>query len=573
MPGERASFAALCLPTALLWIAAFLLGAAAHASGTPAQGDPNPSSLEARVGWLDQCLAIKNDALQPGTSVTFLIFDPARTELVEYGTFTHRVAGRIVEKTRSVERCRALSFRINDAPDITFYEVVLDGGLSAKHHTGIGILGLAPDADLIDMNGDGAQESFTLCHTGAGFRFDMWAGEARTGERLWSGTSHFGRSFMNGNCEYGPDFPLVFSLLDLEVGYMDGCLAIRNPTLQPGTPVAVMTIGDGDRFLTDRVLDLRLNGTIVAKTTSDEHCPPLSEMRRIESEGFTFYTVALQDGPLMHPEEDGVFGIGIVGLPQDTQWIDLDGNGRADSFTACKYYEGLEFVIWSGAPYGGEQLWNEYYYLGYETDEIECPLSPPDSGPDLSGPPRTWDPVFRVGWVVAGCLGIDNEQLPPGTPIGIMTHGTADPKTNRSGVLQKRIAGSILSKGGSGEECPGINPLVREWNQRRGFAFYPIGLEDGRALDPSMFGIGIVQPEPEEASFDLDRNGQPDGFAVCYGWGENMNFAIWSGRPIIAETPDAEALSSDALAKQLVWNGQLYIRGRLMGVPDCPGDP
>ena len=266
----------VCAVAAGLWLAAFLLGADAHASDTPAQSDPNPSSLEARVGWLDQCLAIKNDALQPGMSVTFLIFDPARTEFGDYGTFTHRVAGRIVEKTRSVEGCRALYFRINDAPDIAFYEVVLDGGLSAEHHTGIGILGLAQDADLIDVNGDGAQESFTLCHTGAGFQFDMWAGEARTSERLWSGTSYFGRSFMNGNCKSGPDFPLVFSLLDLEVGYMDGCLAIRNPTLQPGTPVAVMTIGDGDRFLEDRVLDLRLDGTIVAKTTSDKHCPPLS---------------------------------------------------------------------------------------------------------------------------------------------------------------------------------------------------------------------------------------------------------------------------------------------------------
>ena len=43
--------------------------------------------------------------------------------------------------------------RINDAPDISYYEVLLEG-VSAQHHTGSGILGLSPDADPIDMNGD-----------------------------------------------------------------------------------------------------------------------------------------------------------------------------------------------------------------------------------------------------------------------------------------------------------------------------------------------------------------------------------------------------------------------------------
>ena len=200
-------------------------------------------------------------------------------------------------------------------------------------------------------------------------------------------------------------------------------------------------------------------------------------------------------------------------------------------------------------------------------------MAPPDSGPDLSGPPRTWDPIFRVGWLVAGCFGIDNEQLAPGTPIAIMTGRGTNPKDNQDGVLTERMAGTILGVGGSGEDCPGINPLVREWNQRKGFAFYPIGLEDGRSLDPRIFGIGVVHPEPEEKSFDLDRDGRPDGFSVCYGWGQNMNFAVWSGKPIIAETVEAEALSSDAVFEQLIWNGHLYIRGRLMGVPDCPAEP
>jgi hypothetical protein len=555
----------VCAVAAGLWLAAFLLGADAHASDTPAQSDPNPSSLEARVGWLDQCLAIKNDALQPGTPVTFLIFDPDRTEIVDYGTFTHRVAGQIVEKTRSRERCRALYHRINDAPDISFYEVLLEG-VSAQHHTGIGILGLSPDADPIDMNGDGAQESFTLCHTGAGFRFDIWAGEARTSDRLWSGTSHFGRSFMNGNCESGPDFPLVFSLLDFEVGFLDGCLAIRNPALQPGTPVAVMTIGDGDRFMEDRVLDLRLNGTIVAKTTSDERCPPLSDMRLIESEGFTYYEVALDDGPLMHPDEEGVFGVGIVGVPKEIVWIDLDANGRADSFTACKYYEGFEFVIWSGAAYGGEQLWNDYYYLGYETDEIECPVVPPDDGPDVSGPPRNWAPVFRLGWL-HGCFGTSHYQLDPGTPIAIMVFdGDSD---RREAVFRRRLEAKIVAKTDSGGSCPSLDEPVRDANWRKWFGYYTIALANGESLPRDTLGIGIVGPEPDEDPFDLDANGEADGFSLCYGKRDELTFVAWTGKPQM----QGETLSDDALAQQLIWTENLWLEGRtLPGVPDCPGD-
>jgi hypothetical protein len=94
-------------------------------------------------------------------------------------------------------------------------------------------------------------------------------------------------------------------------------------------------------------------------------------------------------------------------------------------------------------------------------------------------------------------------------------------------------------------------------------------MEGGQPVDPHMFGAGIILP-PEDQAFDLDGNGQPDGFSVCYGERMNMNFLAWVGEPVIGGTAEEKALSSDAVAGQLIWSGHLYIDGRLAGVPDCP---
>ena len=89
---------------AIVCAVAIFLGATARASEetTKPADEPSVSPLDARIGWLDgACLVIKNPTLKPGTPVTFMIFDPDRTEFVAYGTFTYRAAGRIVGKTRS----------------------------------------------------------------------------------------------------------------------------------------------------------------------------------------------------------------------------------------------------------------------------------------------------------------------------------------------------------------------------------------------------------------------------------------------------------------------------------------
>src|SRR5262249_41027406 len=149
----------------------FGANAGASEETTKPGDEPSVSPFDARIGWLDgACLVIKNPSLQPGTPVTFMIFDPDRTEFVAYGTFTYRAAGRIVGKTRSPKRCHALDAgygAFNERPDTSFYEVSLEGIHDLVLTQGVGILGPeAGDAGVIDLNRDGVADSSTLCHTG-----------------------------------------------------------------------------------------------------------------------------------------------------------------------------------------------------------------------------------------------------------------------------------------------------------------------------------------------------------------------------------------------------------------------
>ena len=363
---------------ALTCTVAIFMGATAGASEETSKTayEVNGSPFDARIGWLDRwCLAIKNPTLKSGTPVTFMIFDPDRTEFVAYGTFTYRAAGRIVGKTRSPKRCHALDAAydaLNDGPDTSFYEVSLDGIHDLGLTQGVGILGLeAGDTGVIDLNRDGVADNFTLCHTGEGFLFEMWAGEARKSEQLWSGNFHFGLGVSSGNCESGPNFVPELGPFDLQVGYVDECLAIRNGTLKPGTPVTIMTFAEDETLVAQRILSRRVTGKILAKATTDENCPPMREDRK--DENVSFYAIALDDGPFMNAQ-DSIFGIGIVEMGRESaDQIDLDGNGVPDSFSVCNSLEGVNYFVWRGAPRQGEPIWRGYYYLGYESEGSDCP--------------------------------------------------------------------------------------------------------------------------------------------------------------------------------------------------------
>jgi hypothetical protein len=542
------------------WSAAILLAAAATAGGATHAEEPDYAS---RIGIFYKCLSIRNPGLTPGTPVTILGFTSKGSNFVLGNTRDRRFAGKIVAKTQSAQDCLSEIEERNylyESDEFTLYTVApIVAGAFKSFEIGIAVVGIAPeDAAPIDLDGKGDPDYFAMFSGEASLTFEAHSSDPTTGEPvdpLWTGRYVFGV----GAVRIPPP-------LGARVGWISDCLVIHNHDLQPGTPVTIMTIGDSDRFSADRVLDLRLTGRIVDKASSEEICHLLADDRRavMDPGNVSFYTVALDDGRFMNPEE-GVFGVVVVG-PAPPGAFDFDGNGAADSFTACQYYEGFGFRVWSGEPYVGEPLWSDYYYLGYEIEEIDCPVAAPSSTPELWEPTSEWSPVFRLGWIFGGCLATSNEKLKPGTPVRIVT---SDRANEGCGVLRKRILAKVLGNGGTGEDCPGLSPQLREWNQMKGMPFYPIGLEDGQPLDPHIVGMGIILP-PEDQALDLDGNGQPDGFSVCHGERGGVNFLAWVGEPVIRGTAEEKALSSDALAAKLIWSGHLYIDTRLPGAPDCP---
>jgi hypothetical protein len=357
---KRAFNAALCFATVLL---------GATADATSQAGEPD---YDSRIGIFYKCLSIRNPGLMPGMPVTILGFNSKSSNFVLGDTQDRRFVGKIVGKTQSAQDCLSEVEERNypyQSDEFTLYTVApAVAGAFKSFEIGIAVVGIAPeDAAPIDLDGKGDPDYFAMFPGEASLTFEAGSGDTTTGapiERLWTGRYIFGV----GAVRIPPP-------LGAHVGWMSDCLVIHNHDLQPGTPVTIQTIGDADRFSVDRVLDLRLTGKIVEKTSSEETCHLLADDRRavMDPDNVSFYTVALDDGPLMNPEEE-IFGIAVVG-PAPPGAFDFDGNGAADSFTACQHYEGIGFDVWSGEPYAGEPSWSDYYYFGYEVEETECPVA------------------------------------------------------------------------------------------------------------------------------------------------------------------------------------------------------
>lgn len=136
------------------------------------------------------------------------------------------------------------------------------------------------------------------------------------------------------------------------IGWLHGnCLAIMNPDLSPGTSITVVQ---------PHQPPVVSNATIAERTSSSETCKALLEDRRkvnIES-GYTFYSV--------HSKPEINLGFALLGnkiQPADYQ------------FDYCNTREGLSFTVKARPEQGGAELWNGYYYLGYES-EVTCPGNP-----------------------------------------------------------------------------------------------------------------------------------------------------------------------------------------------------
>ena len=150
------------------------------------------------------------------------------------------------------------------------------------------------------------------------------------------------------------------------IGWLHGpCLAIANPNLAHGTPVALVITATPQRVLQTQIQE---------QTNSPGACEALMEGRgtRNAKAGMSFYK--LETGSVDSSE----MGFGIVKPPSNLSvvnglaQVDLDQNGHNEVFSSCATTEGIKFAVWTDKAYQGESRWSGYYYLDYETKPT-CP--------------------------------------------------------------------------------------------------------------------------------------------------------------------------------------------------------
>ncbi len=153
---------------------------------------------------------------------------------------------------------------------------------------------------------------------------------------------------------------------DEQIGWLHGpCLAISNPNLARGTPVALVITGDPQQVQRARIKE---------HTDSPKTCQALSQGRATVNAklGMSFY--ALEAASVGSTD----MGFGIVAPPANPTVVnglarvDLDQDGHSEVFSSCATSEGIKFAVWTEKAYQGEPRWSKYYYLDYDTKPT-CP--------------------------------------------------------------------------------------------------------------------------------------------------------------------------------------------------------
>jgi hypothetical protein len=127
------------------------------------------------------------------------------------------------------------------------------------------------------------------------------------------------------------------------------CLAIQNSTLQPGSPVTLVSPASPQSFTAAQV-----------SGPSSHPCPITQDVNPLWSS--YDITVSQGDLPKLLPF------IAVVGNPSGfltenlTVRSDIDQNGKTETFRACGASDGVHLSVWRDAPLTGTIVWKGYYY-------------------------------------------------------------------------------------------------------------------------------------------------------------------------------------------------------------------
>ena len=150
----------------------------------------------------------------------------------------------------------------------------------------------------------------------------------------------------------------------------EGCLAIANTAIQPGTKVTL--------------IDQPLQADVQVDASHIYEAGVVERLSKDCDNIHMFSTELRLDGPVYYRirtakprslrNEDNAYLIAIVepsgpvGVKGGKIEADLDSDGMKETFRACLSSEGAHYQVWTGEPFTGRPRWHWYVYAGYDTE-------------------------------------------------------------------------------------------------------------------------------------------------------------------------------------------------------------
>jgi hypothetical protein len=188
---ETSFFLSIVFVTAALYIFGCSSASLMRSSG-------RKRDLDGVVGWLHgNCIAVKNPEVLSGTRLVVVRLDNGQ----------EIVPSEILRKASDEEECYALTEdrrKVNTDGGLHFYTVTADKPIEL----GIGVIQMENDTTftetkIVDLNGDGSQDTFSQCATSEGIQFSVWDAAAYESNLIWSGYYYLGYD-TEANC---PELP------------------------------------------------------------------------------------------------------------------------------------------------------------------------------------------------------------------------------------------------------------------------------------------------------------------------------------------------------------------------------
>jgi hypothetical protein len=151
-------------------------------------------------------------------------------------------------------------------------------------------------------------------------------------------------------------------ILENQIGWLQGnCLAINNEHLRAGTKIVLVSLAGSPKVSLAEVRQKTDNAGTCAALKADRRDINIQNVKG-------FYDITSKS-PI-----DLAIGIVVKNkkIRRLDAYLDVNGDGRKDTFDSCYTSEGIQFTIWDGDASKSKKLWTDYYYLGYDM-EPTCP--------------------------------------------------------------------------------------------------------------------------------------------------------------------------------------------------------